>query len=276
MPEDDDLVAAYGLRLRGIPGVPAAASPPPEWPVWHVEQTTGDAGYAEGAAIAHGTARIGFPSGGGIRVDHAASTITFITERPMRAETVLHPGLVPAAAVIALWAGRAAVHASALLVGGGLWGFLADRGGGKSTTAALLSQRGCPLFADDMLILDGDTAFAGPSIIDLRPSAAEVLGGEHLGVIGRRERWRLRVPAAPLSTPLRGFVVLDWDDAVSFRELDLPERFRQLERHLSVPVQPEQLLLLAGLPMLRYARPRDIAVAGGAADALLHELSSRA
>jgi hypothetical protein len=58
------------------------------------------------------------------------------------------------------------LHASAVLIDGNAVGFFGNSGAGKSTTAAVLAERGFPLVADDVLglqIEQGDTVLAVPA-----------------------------------------------------------------------------------------------------------------
>jgi hypothetical protein len=53
--------------------------------------------------------------------------------------------------------GYEVLHASAVLMEGGVFGFCATSGTGKSTLAAAFCRNGCLAFADDALVLDFDT-----------------------------------------------------------------------------------------------------------------------
>jgi hypothetical protein len=272
--------AAYGLRLLGVTaddGV-GRATAPEDWETWTVCQEVGPADDAPGMAADADGARVGMPGAGEMRIDRSARTITFATRQALRAEAVLHPGLVPAAAITAWWAGRVAMHASAILVGDRVWGLLADREGGKSTTAALLAERGCGLFADDMLIVEGERCFAGPGSVDLRADPAGALGGRSLGVVGQRERWRKPYANTRVEAPLAGWVSLTWsaDEEVVISEHPVGDRIRELDRHASLPITPDQLLDLALAPMLRLSRPRSLATAAEGADRLLDALRRHA
>lgn len=267
-----DVLAAYGVIFAGLEDVYQRLDEAPDWPTWRVRQERGEDDFDHGAVLVDGGARIGFASGGGVVLHRAARELVFRTPEPFSRDALLHPGLVPVAAVIALWDGRAALHCSALLVDGALWAFLADREGGKSTTAALCVQRGCELFTDDMLIADGTLGYAGPPSIDLRAAAADAIGADVTAVDGRDARWRLRVPSSQLTAPIAGLVTLDWSDSIVFEELGTVERMSQLERHLSMPTEGRQLLALAQLPMLRFSRPQDLMTSGRSVDALLEAL----
>ena len=68
------------------------------------------------------------------------------------------------------------------------------------------------MFTDDMLIVAGFEAFAGPASVDLRDDAAERLGGTSLGVVGSRTRWRKMLTRPAVAAPLGGWVELVWSD----------------------------------------------------------------
>ncbi len=252
----------YGVAVQGV-GVEAGGrpAPPPSWEAWTVSQHTGPADDGEGMEVTGRRARIGMPGAGELRLDRAARTVVFALRRPVSAEAILHPGLVPAAAVIAWWMDRVPVHAAAVVLEGRAWGLLADREGGKSTTAALLSDGAPELLTDDLLVVEGERCFAGPGSVDLRPAAAARLGGIPLGRIGQRERFRKPFAGPRLEAPLAGWVELAWSGGGPPAVVPVPvgERIAALARHASLPLTGEQLLDLAAAPMLRFTRPRSLA-----------------
>lgn len=71
------------------------------------------------------------------------------------------------------------LHATCVVVNGKAIAFLGDSGYGKSTLAAALLSRGCPLLTDDVLVLtfDAEKVFAHPSLarIKLMPQAADAV-----------------------------------------------------------------------------------------------------
>ena len=54
------------------------------------------------------------------------------------------------------------LHASSVARGPDLHAFVGESGAGKSTLAAVLARHGCPLFTDDVLLLDPASFDAGP------------------------------------------------------------------------------------------------------------------
>jgi hypothetical protein len=211
--------------------------------------------------------------GGWATIERAPARVTFRLPAAPPARDLVHPYLAPAAAVAARWAGRESFHAGAVIAGGGAWAVLGDKESGKSTTLAHLALRGLDVVADDLLVVDGDAALAGPRCIDLREGSADELGaGEPLGVVGVRERWRLTLGQVAPRVPLRGWITLAWADEVAVEALRGPERMLALLPFRSVqlvPGAPGDLVDLSSLPVLRLSRPRRWAALDVAADRLL-------
>ena len=136
--------------------------------------------------------------GGKTVVDRLRSRTTVrFPERPSSA-SVIHPYLASTGVVAGHWMGRTPFHSGAFELGGHAWGVLGGREMGKSSLLMWLHQAGISILADDLLVLDGALAYAGPRCLDLRESSAERFGeGEYLGVVGTRERWRVSLPPCP-------------------------------------------------------------------------------
>jgi hypothetical protein len=89
--------------------------------------------------------------------------------------------LGPVMAVLVHQRGMLPLHASAVVVNGRICAFLGESGSGKSTLAAALTQRGCPIVADDLLCVGfgaaGEPA-AYPAFPQLKiaPPVAAALG----------------------------------------------------------------------------------------------------
>ena len=252
----------YGFRIDGVPRArELLADALPAWPALALETRIAEPASAPAMdVVGPRTARLPLHEVGWMEIERDGPRITFHLPEQPGDEELVHPYLAPGAAVLARWLGREAFHAGAVLAGGGAWAVLGDRESGKSSTLGWLAAHGHAVLADDLLVLDGQDALAGPRCIDLRPDAAERLdAGEPLGVVGTRERWRLRLgPLAP-SAPLRGWVLLDWGEDVAVDPVRGAERLTALIPHRSVrlePPRPEALMELASLPMLRLRRPR--------------------
>jgi hypothetical protein len=176
-------------------------------------------------------------------------------------------------AVAARWPGFENFHAGAVLANGGAWGILGDKETGESSTLAYLALSGRDVLMDDLLVVDGDEALAGPRCVDLREEPAATLGaGEPIGVVRLRERWRLALGPVPSQVPLCGWVTLAWSHKVSVEPVRGPMRLMALLPLRSVrlvPPAPEALVRLASLPVLELRRPRVWESLPRAVDALL-------
>jgi len=185
----------------------------------------------------------------------------------------VHPHLGAAALASAYWLGRESFHAGAFVSGGGVWVVLGEREAGKSTLLASLALAGIPVVSDDILVLDGATAMAGPRSVDLRTAAALALGvGEPLGVLGTRERWRLALPSIEPELPLRGWISLQWADETAVRPVRGAERLRRIAAGRGVLLYPRdagELIELSTFPVLELARPRRWEAQGDAIARLL-------
>jgi hypothetical protein len=192
-------------------------------------------------------------------------------------DALAHPFLGLPAAVASHWMGRQVLHGGAFERAGGAWGILATKEGGKSSTLAWLHRHGHTVLSDDLLVLDGTTVFTGPRCVDLRDDAGAVLGGEDLGVVGGRERWRTRTPQVPASFPLAGLVHLDWGDGIAVEPLDPATRLTEVLPHAVFTTgvdDPSAFLELAVLPAFRLVRPRSLDALDASLGQLLDALGS--
>jgi hypothetical protein len=193
-------------------------------------------------------------------VDRASASATIAMPAPPSDAVLAHPYLAPIAAIVARWLGHNAFHSGAVTVGDGAWAVLGGSGSGKSSLIASLHERGCGVMADDLLVVAGGRALAGPLCVDLRTDAARALGrGRSVGVAGGRERWRIDTGPAPAELPLSGFVTLAWADEVRAQPVPVADRLPRLFESLALaaaPPDPDALVDLATLPMLELERPR--------------------
>jgi hypothetical protein len=259
----------YGFRLEGVDGArDLLVDAPAGWPPLALGHAPPGPDVPRLDRVGPDRAELTLQDGW-VAIEREPARVTFHLPAAPAARDLVHPYLGPAAAVAARWAGRESFHAGAVVADGGAWVVLGGKESGKSTTLAWLALHGAPVLADDLLIVDGGAALAGPRCIDLREHSAAGLGaGEPLGVVGVRERWRVPLGPAPARAPLRGWITLAWDDEVAVDTLRGPERMLALLPHRSVqlaPQTPQALMELSSLPVRRLRRPRrweSLAVAG--------------
>ena len=220
--------------------------------------------------------RVPLAGGGHLSVVWPFDVTLSLPGRPV-AECVVQPHLTTAAASISMRQGQQPLHAGAFQWDNRAWGLLGAKEAGKSSTLALACQRGLGIVTDDLLVASAGTALAGPRCVDLRPEAARALDmGEDLGVVGLRERWRVRVGPCPPALPIGGFILPSWGDD----ELcPLPPVVR-LQSLLSFSAlkgitmnDPARYLDLASLPMLSWTRPKSWTTAHRSFDMLLDRLA---
>jgi hypothetical protein len=252
---------AYGMALPCLAAVQDLLVPAaPDWPTLEVVQEQGLARATEERVEARRALLI-LRNGGEIEIERAGPRALFRVPVPLSPEALLHPYLAPVASVVAHWSGRESLHAAAVVVDGAAWALLGARESGKSSTVAWLAHAGFGVLCDDILVLDDGEALAGPRAIDLRADAAARLQvGEDLGLVGERERWRLRLEPVPAAVPLAGWVSLSWGDRVEISIVPPSRRIARLvaQRGLRVPASDPALLVdLAALPALELRRPRD-------------------
>jgi hypothetical protein len=251
---------AYGLRLTGVEDAADLLNDTnDDWPVvelaWRVGETALE---REQVSDSHATLRL--RTGGRIELDRDAGHAEYVVSRPLSAEELVHPYLVPVAAIMAVWHGRESVHAGAFLAGTGAWGVVGGRESGKSSTLARLALDGVEIVSDDLLALEGTTPLPGPRAVDLREEPAGRLGvGVAIGLAGARERWRLRLAPVTGRPELRGWIHLAWGERVEAVPISGADRAARLhaQRAARLPSPaPEVLLELASLPAWEVRRPR--------------------
>jgi hypothetical protein len=272
MQPESGLRGAYGLALSGVDGAEGLLGEAAEdWPRVELSWRLGETAL-EREQVTDGRATLRLQTGGRIELDRAAGRAEYVVSRPLSADELVHPYLVPVAAVMSHWYGRESVHAGAFAGGGGVWGVVGERESGKSSTLARLALDGVPIVSDDLLALEGVSVLPGPRAIDLREEPAARLGvGSSIGVAGARERWRLRLGPVALGLELRGWIHLAWGDRVEAVRLEGGERVARLfgQRAARLPsLAPEVLLDLASLPSWEVRRPRRWDSLGETADCL--------
>lgn len=264
-------VGLYGFRVTGAPlGEAATADVSPAWPTFHL--STG----ALGAWSPEATPRIGADRAvvrmaDGERwlvADRGAGSATFHGP-PLEPAELAHPYLSPAAAIFSRWHGREVFHAGAFVGADGK--AIAVRGrrdAGKSTLLAALAARGVPVLADDLVVVEHGSVFAGPRTIDLRAEPNALLTGDGARPVTRARsgtRWRLGLPPVDAVVPLGGWVFLapmdpaGRDAPLEVRPVQPPLGLSRVARGRGYPElgsDPKVVLDLASLPAieLRLAR----------------------
>ncbi|HKN94512.1 MAG TPA: hypothetical protein VJU60_09280 [Thermoleophilaceae bacterium] len=257
---------AYGFRFTGEPSLLDRLPPVPAgWPEIRLRQIVGvRAGRAEGAVdVGDEKAELLVP-GARLVLGRREALATVVAPQPLSSDRLLHPTLGYIASTFSHWLGRLAFHGGAFSAGDGAVALLGERGDGKSSTLAWLAGAGCPPLTDDVVVLDGLTAFAGPRSIDLWPDAARALGvAHHAHSVRDGERERLVSAAVPPQLPLRAWVSLAWGEGPRLRPLTPSERYAALGAQLHVHRRgrlpgDEALLDLLALPAFELVRPRSL------------------
>jgi hypothetical protein len=258
--ETHEAFGAYGFRLSGLENARTLlVSAPAGWPSLEVA-VAADAPGPPCDRVGPERAELQLLTGGWVGIDREPGRAVFHLPRAVDDHALVHPYLAPVALIAARWLGRESFHSGAFVADGGVWALLGDKEAGKSTTLAWLAAHGHAVVCDDALVLDDVTALAGPRTIDLRAESAERLGfGEPLGTVGVRERWRVPLDPVPAELPFRGWVSLEWADAVDVEPLRGAARLPALIPHRGVriePPRPQALVEYAALPHLVLRRPR--------------------
>lgn len=251
---------AYGLRLQGLARCEPLLVPAENgWPLVRIALELSEADPPEEQLDGH-SALIRLRTGGWIELDRPSGLATYFVREELSEDEIVHPFLAPAAIVASHWHDRESIHGGAFEVDATAWGIVGDRQGGKSSLLASLATRSVDVLADDLLVLDRLTAFAGPRTIDLREDAASALGiGESIGRAGARERWRLRLALVPPSARMGGWIFLGWGDRVEMRRLrgsEVLERLLGSRGIRAAPNEPDRFLQLSTLPAWELRRPR--------------------
>lgn len=252
---------AYGLRISGVADARAVlVDAEPSWPHLRLILERGDPPVTS-EQVTGDRAELILKTGGRLSVDRHAGTARYVVPRALSDDELVHPFLAPAATVMAHWLGRLSFHAGAFVADGGVWGVVGDREAGKSSTLAWLGLHGHEIVADDILVLEHGSAYAGPRSIDLRRDTADRLGvGTELGVVGTRPRWRVGLPQTRDGLPLRGWISLGWSAEPRTRRLSPSECLTLLVKHVGLRISganPEALLELATLSAWDFQRPKD-------------------
>ena len=245
------------MKVTGVRSLRMLVAPPPDpWTEVRVER--GPLDRAQAPSFDERRATLELRDGGHVVLDRERRTAGYFTPAPLTDDELVHPFLAPVGAVFARWLGRQALHAAAFLADGGAWAVLGGRGAGKSTTIAGLHLKGHPVLTDDVLVIDGGVALAGPRSIDLRGDAAEGLEAVAAPARGGT-RERIVLPAVPAEVPIVGLIFLEWGESLESRRLPPGELLGRLSRcrmARRLGEDPLGLLEVAALPGWVVERPR--------------------
>lgn len=250
----------YGLLLADLTADrDLLVEAPSHWRPWTIIRRCGPAEAVDGS-IGADVARLRLAPEGSLVIDRNTRTSVFTMPSPPSDAELAHPYMSATAAIAARWDGSQSFHAGGFVIGDRVWGVLGEREVGKSSLLAALAGLGVPVMTDDVLVIQEGNALAGPRCIDLRQqSAAGLRMGETIGLVGTRERWRVRLPRVAAELPFAGWLTLEWGDETSFQPVKPDERFLRLLDNLTVilePPDPPTVLALASLPMVTLRRPR--------------------
>ena len=267
---------AYGLSFPGLEDADALLPALAAWPRVRIERRLG---RIERRPRHHGRQRVEIPlvAAGRLVLDRRGPTATFTTGSPLSDDQLVHPYLAPVGAYVGGWLGREAFHAGAFVTGGRAWALLGTREAGKSTTLARLSGGGYPVVTDDILVVDGGCALAGPRCLDLREETVRRLGvAADARCAGRDGRWRFGLADIEPEPPLAGWIFLSWGAGLTMTSLPPAERLVRLARHHTRGASGRRgaLLELARLPAWELSRPRDWKLLPDACERMI-ELASR-
>ncbi|MEU8288653.1 hypothetical protein AB0C01_30395 [Micromonospora sp. NPDC048905] len=250
--------AVYGLLVHGVDE--ASELPPADgatlgWPAVRVCQVDAPPPAPVPLNDARGT-RI-LADGRTLSVDRLRGTATFYGP-PLAPDVLAHPYLAPVATTVSRWAGRETFHSGAFVLAGRAWAVLGPRTAGKSSLLAALAARGLPILTDDILVVDGVDAFAGPRCVDLR----QPVPGVGLPTRPVRAGTLLRVGLPPIAPRVRlgGWLFPRWGAALTLTRLSGAALLARLAGQRSfgqLPSDPAALLSLAALPAWELTRPRD-------------------
>jgi len=267
----------YGL---GLPDWPGALEPlvvaESSWPSLRVTSRPAVPASAPATGVGRDRADVEL-IGGRLEMSRDPLEATFLLDRVVGADALVHPYLAIPAGIAGHWQGRQVFHGGAFVVGDSAWGVVADKEGGKSSTLAWLDRLGVDVLADDLLVIDHCKALAGPRCIDLRTETAAALGGAvRIEGADGRDRWRLRTRATATAAPFRGWIFLAWaNEEQSFDRVAPSDRVSRVLAHrsvITVDADPLAFLDLASLPCIVFGRPHGLEQMGDAIEALLELL----
>jgi hypothetical protein len=262
---DEAVAGVYGFRIAGVQdNRDLLVEAKPDWPLLEVTSRV-DRVDQRVTVVSEQHAELKLIEGITARLDRSPPRVEFIMPTPVASKAIVHPFLSGVLPVHCHWMGRTSLHGGAFIHDDRAWAILGNREGGKSTLLAQLAAQGFAIVADDLVVIEDDTVYAGPRSIDLRVNAYQELGpAEFIGRVGSRERWRIQLGPIPSQVPLGGYFFLEWSERSEIRRLAGVERMLRISagRSLMLPLgDPMTLPRLAALPgweVLRPARFEDL------------------
>ena len=120
----------------------------------------------------------------------------------------------------------------AVVIGDGAWGSWASAARGRARCWRASRKRDATL-TDDVLVVSGMSALAGPRCVDLREEAVRLLGlADRTQLVRAGQRLRLGLgPVAP-EVPFRGWLALSWGPQTRLDPLSPTERLQGLASNL--------------------------------------------
>jgi hypothetical protein len=214
-------------------------------------------------------------------------------------EAVLKAGVLgPGLATILQQRGHLVLHSSSVAIGGKAAAFVGWKGQGKSTTAAALFARGCPLLTDDLLALngkEGQRVMAHPGFpqFKLWPDSAEsalAVAPDSLPKLmsdcDKRVK-AVRDGFAREPAPLAAIYVLATGQELAMRRLSSQEAFQQIVSHTFCARYGNRVFageagaihlrnvakVVAKVPVFRFERPNSLAGLGLMADFVMKHVT---
>jgi hypothetical protein len=264
------------LTVLGVPRSGMLITPPRTgWPKVLVERSQGESRDVP-SVIDDDRAVLELVGGGQAFLDRKRRTARYVTPEPLSDDDLVHPFLTVTGGIFARWLERKAFHAGAFVFGGRAWAVLGDKEAGKSTLLAHLHLSGHGVLTDDVLVLDGPNALAGPRCIDLRQPSLAYLGTD-ADTVAARSSTRQRLILTPIAAevPFGGWIFLEWGPKLEMKLIPPAERPGRLQvQRMLRPWNDDPVSVLDATPRPAWelTRPRRWDDLPRAADRLLETL----
>lgn len=273
---DSTAPGVYGLRLTGLDAGSILAEVDAGSPALEISVERGRASDRT-ERFGPDSAEISLIEDGWVSLERSGMA-HFVLANEVPPEELVHPWLVPAAAVFSRWLGRQVLHGGVIARNGKAVAVLGHKEAGKSSLLARLATAGTvEVMADDLVIAQDGTVFAGPRCIDLRPGSTEaVAGADPERIVRDGSRLRLDLPPCTPSARLAGIVTLGWSDGpdVLLERHSTFEGLTSLIPHTVVEADGSVgLLEFLDLPLWQLTRPKQWAAMPEAIDRLTELLS---